>query len=272
MKSTISDWFKKHPWYAGLIALALINLTPIPISVLAPRVSSEVSADGLLGYIIQAISAAGTIFLAYVAIHQNEQFKLENDKAQERLEKTALTANELSIIAKVIEYESANLSRLVDASTQFFSVCSVEKIIEFLRENAISGSSAGMYLSVELRKNEVAQAFSDVSDEIMLDFDNHKYAEDATSCIANLYKATITLIDKIYQSEENYSSDIVNATQTVIDARKQCREIMNLIIKRKRILLDSIVFNNFTYEQIKEIHCGVKKETRRDEKHEPHEI
>lgn len=68
------------------LAFALI-LTPIIIRACSPSVSSEISADGLLSYIIQAVSAAGTIFLAYVAIRQNEQFKLENDKTQERLEK-----------------------------------------------------------------------------------------------------------------------------------------------------------------------------------------
>lgn len=87
MKLKITDWLKKHLWYMGLLVLALIILAPILISALAPRVSSEVSADGLLGYIIQAVSAAGTILLAYVAIRQNKKFKEENDKAQERLEK-----------------------------------------------------------------------------------------------------------------------------------------------------------------------------------------
>lgn len=246
------------------LAFALI-LTPIIIRTCSPSVSSEISADGLLSYIIQAVSAAGTIFLAYVAIRQNEQFKLENDKTQERLEKIALTANELSIIAKVIEYESSNLSRLVEASTQFFYACSVEEIIAFLRKNVLSGSSAEISLAIELRKNKVSQAFSDVSDEVMLDFDNHRNVEDVICSITNLYKATITLLDKIRQSLEDSDNNIVDEARAVIEAKKQYRENINLIIKRKRILLDSIVFNNFSYAQIKEIHYGANKEINRDE-------
>lgn len=263
----LQELIKRNKTAVGVVfALAFVLiLTPIIIRVCSPSVSSEISADGLLSYIIQAVSAAGTIFLAYVAIRQNEQFKLENDKTQEKLKKIALTANELSIIAKVIEYESSNLSRLVEASTQFFYACSVEEIIAFLRKNVLTGSSVEISLAIELRKNEVAQAFSDVSDEVMLDFDNHRNVEDVIGCIINLYKATITLLNKIGQSSKDSGSDIVDEVRAIIEARKQYRENINLIIKRKRILLDSIVFNNFSYAQIKEIHYGANKENNRDE-------
>lgn len=114
MKSQVSEWFKEHRWCIILIALVVLVSVPILITILAPSVSSEISADGMLGYVIQAISAGGTIFLAYVAIRQNEKFKEENDRTQERLEKIAANANELSIIAKIIEYESANIARLTE--------------------------------------------------------------------------------------------------------------------------------------------------------------
>ena len=84
-----------------MIALVVLVSVPILITILAPSVSSEISADGMLGYVIQAISTGGTIFLAYVAIRQNEKFKEENDRTQERLEKIAANANELSIVAKI---------------------------------------------------------------------------------------------------------------------------------------------------------------------------
>lgn len=58
----------------------IVVLVPLLIWWLAPKVNSEISADGLLGYIIQALSAFGTISLAYVAIWQNEKYKEENDK------------------------------------------------------------------------------------------------------------------------------------------------------------------------------------------------
>ena len=68
MKSQVSEWFKEHRWCIILIALVVLVSVPILITILAPSVSSEISADGMLGYVIQAISAGGTIFLAYVAI------------------------------------------------------------------------------------------------------------------------------------------------------------------------------------------------------------
>ena len=132
MKSQVSEWFKEHRWYIILIALVVLVSVPILITILAPSVSSEISADGMLGYVIQAISAGGTIFLAYVAIRQNEKFKEENDRTQERLEKIAANANELSIVAKIIEYESANIARLTEKTGQYYNACAIDEMVDVL--------------------------------------------------------------------------------------------------------------------------------------------
>lgn len=146
----IVDWLKKHLWHMGLLVLALIILAPILISALAPRVSSEVSADGLLGYIIQAVSAAGTIFLAHVAIRQNERFKEENDLAQQRLEELTKRSNELSIIGKVFDYERNKLAEIRQAGDALIHACDPEtmnkEIFGYLGEHSIRTAKKSMLL------------------------------------------------------------------------------------------------------------------------------
>ena len=49
---------------------------------------------------------ASTIILGLLALWQNQRFKEENDKSQERLEKISNRTNELQIISQLIEHEN----------------------------------------------------------------------------------------------------------------------------------------------------------------------
>lgn len=132
MKFQISKWFKKHIWCIVLTVFAVLILVPVLITILAPSVSSEISADGMLGYIIQSVSAAGTILLAYVAIRQNKRFKEENDLAQQRLEELTKRANELSIIGKVFDYERNKLAEIRQAGDALIHACDPETMVKEL--------------------------------------------------------------------------------------------------------------------------------------------
>ena len=114
--------------FLGLCILCLC--IPILVHIYSPSVKSEITADGLLGYVIQAISALGTILLAYVAIWQNKRMQKENDKAQDRMEKLALQANELNTIAKIIEHEQYNHTNLKRAMDEFSEACNLQKMVE----------------------------------------------------------------------------------------------------------------------------------------------
>lgn len=261
MKSQISEWFKEHMWCIILIALVVLVFVPILITILAPSVSSEISADGMLGYVIQAISAGGTIFLAYVAIRQNEKFKEENDRTQERLEKIAANANELSIIAKVIEYESANIARLTEKTSTYFNACAIDEIAEYLKRNNITQDENGLYLAKERKRSELKQLFSDVFDEVKLDFDNYDRIEETTHAICEMQKKVEILLEKIYEvSLPCVTGSIDSEANQFLKARQTYREKMNIIITRKRLHLDSIIYGQISYDKIKDAHYGKQRE------------
>lgn len=261
MKFQISKWFKKHIWCIVLTVFAVLILVPVLITILAPSVSSEISADGLLGYIIQAISAIGTIFLAYVAIRQNERFKEENDKTQERLEKIALNANELSVIGKVIEYESANIARLTEKVEKCYTACSADGLVEYLKLNNITQDKNGCLLAKERKKSELKQLFSDLFDEVKLDFHNFDRLDKTSDVIFDLKAKTIDLLEKMYEvylhnSTESTEPDVI----AFIESRQAFRTEMDILITRKRLYLDSIIYGQISYDKIKKGHYGKQKE------------
>lgn len=88
-----------------IVAVIVIIAVPLFINYLAPKASSEITADGLLSYIISAGTATGTILLAYIAVWQNKKFQKENTVIQERLEKLTREANEIS--SKMLEMEES---------------------------------------------------------------------------------------------------------------------------------------------------------------------
>lgn len=269
MKSQVSEWFKEHRWCILLIALVVLVSVPILITILAPSVSSEISADGMLGYVIQAISAGGTIFLAYVAIRQNEKFKEENDRTQERLEKVAANANELSIVAKIIEYESANIARLTEKTGQYYNACAIDEMVEYLKCNSITQDENGLCLAKERKKSELKQLFSDVFDEVKLDFNSYDKIEETTDTICKLQEAAETLLEKMYEvSLPDSTASFEDEAKQLIKIRATFREKMNVLITRKRLNLDSIIYGQPSYDKIKDAHYERKKENRQNEPHE----
>lgn len=75
-----------------VIAIIIGGLSPIIIDIESPNKKSEITADGLLGYIVSFISAAVTAVLALYAIYQtkqaNEMTKRANKLAADTLDAT----------------------------------------------------------------------------------------------------------------------------------------------------------------------------------------
>lgn len=111
---------------------------PITVHIFSPRIYSEITADGLLGYMIQTISAIGTISLAYVAIWQNKKMQSENDKAQNRMESLAVQANNINTVAKIIEYEQDNYFNLRNALDDFSDACNLQGLVNQLTDSLSS--------------------------------------------------------------------------------------------------------------------------------------
>ena len=200
--------------------------------------------------------------ITFVAIRQNEKFKEENDKTQERLEKIALNANELSVIGKVIEYESTNIAKLTEKVEKYYTACSADGLIEYLKLNNITQDENGFCLAKERKKSELEQLFSDLFDEVKLDFHNFNRLDKTSDVIFDIKVKTMDLLEKMYEvylhnSTGNIEPDVI----AFIESRQAFRNEMDILITRKRLYLDSIIYGQISYDKIKKDHYGKQKES-----------
>ena len=267
MKLKIADWLKKYRRYVVIIALTLIILTPILISVLAPHVSSEVSADGLLGYIIQSVSAAGTILLAYVAIRQNEKFKEENDLAQQRLEELTKRANELSIIGKVFDYERNKLAEIRQAGDALIHACDPEamakELFGYLGEHSIKTAKK---IDAPLLNQRINNSFSGFCIALQCDPQyadgNNTLTVSALHLSNNARKYLDALLD-VLAREDQKDEDTEDVNSKIREALEQAITLFSIqfwqMIAEKTKKIDIIIYENKSLDEIKKM-CSFLKE------------
>lgn len=267
MKLKIADWLKKHLWYMGLLVLTLIILTPILISVLAPRVSSEVSADGLLGYIIQSVSAAGTILLAYVAIRQNERFKEENDLAQQRLEELTKRANELSIIGKVLDYERNKLAEIRQAGDALIHACDPETMIKeifgYLGEHSIITDRK---IDAPLLAQRINNSFLGFCIALRCDpqyADGNNMLTASARYLSNKARKYFDALLDVLERADQKDEDTENTKSSIREELEQAIMHFNIqywrMITEKTERIDTIIYENKSFDEIKEM-CSFLKE------------
>lgn len=254
-----ADWLKKYRRYVVIIALTLIIPTPILISVLAPHVSSEVSADGLLGYIIQSVSAAGTILLAYVAIRQNEKFKEENDLAQQRLEELTKRANELSIIGKVFDYERNKLAEIRQAGDALIHACDPEtmakELFGYLGEHSIKTAKK---IDAPLLNQRINNSFSGFCIALQCDPQyadgNNTLTVSALHLSNNARKYLDTLLDVLVR-EGQRDEDTEDANSKSREALEQAITLFSIkywqMIAEKTKKIDTIIYENKSLDEVK---------------------
>ena len=267
MKFQISKWFKKHIWCIVLTVFAVLILVPVLITILAPSVSSEISADGMLGYIIQAVSAAGTILLAYVAIRQNERFKEENDLAQQRLEELTKRANELSIIGKVFDYERNKLAEIRQAGDALIHACDPEtmnkEIFGYLGEHSIRTAKK---IDAPILAQRINNSFSGFCIALRCD---PQYADGNNTLTAsalylsnNARKYLDTLLD-VLAREDQKDEDTEDVNSSIREALEQAIKLFSIhywrMIAEKTKKIDTIIYENKSLDEIKKM-CSFLKE------------
>lgn len=145
------EWIKqKDTTIILIIGVVIIGLClicvglPIIVHVCSPNINSEITADGLLGYIIQGISALGTIILAFVAVWQNQKLQEESEKSQNRMEKIAIEANQISLLEKIVEREQCNYTNLRNAMEEFSEACNLQGMIIALDKLEFNNNIEGL--------------------------------------------------------------------------------------------------------------------------------
>lgn len=236
----------------SLVGIAVLIGTPFLIHFFSPQCSSEITADGLLGYIIQALSAIGTIALAYVAVWQNKQQKEENDAAQKRLEDLTIQANEQYVVGKIIECESARIARLKSLIEEFSLYCKGEQIFslvigDYTEDSRRAKSLLSEWRSklLELMNTLIAELYNDP----IVNTDEMRTQTAVLASAATLY------IDKLI-------SDVYGSTKESKELKKIFLDYIEF--RNKYILLvdqnySQLVYGNMTLSEIRE-------------KYKPHQI
>lgn len=120
----MKKWIQEHLVASGIVVSCLFALIlHILFEIEAPNewFDPEWEAGDILTY-------ASTVALGLLALWQNQRFKEENDKSQERLERISLAANDLSIIIRFAENESQYIEVLERAFDELINAISIERI------------------------------------------------------------------------------------------------------------------------------------------------
>lgn len=82
------------------------------------------------------LTYVSTIALGILALWQNQKFKEENDKTQERLERINIESNELNVIAQISEHEAKYIEILSAAFDELLDACGIETISIILMDKS----------------------------------------------------------------------------------------------------------------------------------------
>ena len=251
MKERIRRHWERNKWiylWAGISILFAI----IVQCLFSKSASSEIfhakwGAGDILTY-------ASTVALGLLAVWQNQKFKEENDKAQERLEELTKQANELSIIGRIIDNKSQKLDNLRHAFSDFEAACNVGTITSL----CISSTKIA---SAHSKLSEHAQKLPRLCNTLETEIAGNwgvKY-KDISSKIFKLNSLALKIVDQcsgiVSAKEKKKTYDDVKITALLkeyAEAYDEFSEARDSYIMETEFLLNAISYKNITLEEIRE--------------------
>lgn len=248
---------KKAAFVKALFAvLCLVCLfVPTVVHVFSPRVCSEITADGIMSYIIQTISAIGTISLAGVTIWQNRKMQTENDKAQDRMENLVLQANNTNSVAKIIEYEQNNLTNLKIALDEFSDACNLQSFVEQFSNAGNNSSELNLAINrVTLRADN---SFFALARELRIKPDLIKKDENSfNKSVAKYYHQLKYFLEK-------YQNATISELKVLLEYFEAIRlefytEKENFLVDQET-KLNKLLYGNLSIDEIKDMYRYYEK-------------
>lgn len=240
----MKKWFGKYLvqiWIiiSGLFALIVHCL----FSVAAPNewLIAKWSAGDILTFI-------STMALGLLAVWQNKKFKAENDAAQKRLESLTKRANEISAINKIVEYESGKLSRLRLKTQNYINACSTEAMLANLSGIAHQPNDfKKIFLHIEMdnRHMQIRHCTIELFSELRTYPNNDVEVIQLISVVSKYSEKSIELIKQVRKGSP--FEDIHTEKET---AEKEFITIASDFISNRESLLNRVVFENLTLDQI----------------------
>lgn len=237
----IQTWIVASIVFAILIHILFVTDAP------CDKLQAQWGAGDILTY-------TSTVALGLLAVWQNQKFKEENDKAQERLEELNKQTNELSIIGRMIDNKSKKLDNLRHAFSDFGAACNVGTI------TALCISSTKI-ASAHAKLSEHAQKLPRLCNIIETEIAGNWGVEftDISSKIFKLNSLALKIVDQCNGivsakgNKETYDDGKITALlKEYAEAYDEFSEARDSYIMETEFLLNTISYKNITLEEIRE--------------------
>ncbi|RGB89877.1 hypothetical protein DWZ25_02395 [Faecalibacterium prausnitzii] len=170
---------------------------------------------------------ASTIILGLLALWQNQRFKEENDKSQERLEKISNRTNELQIISQLIEHENERINLLRKLFQEFFEVCSCSNIVAEYRD--ASKNKADNLSSSTRKASQIRISYQILIQQLFMDKRKNTQVDSLVEYAGKLSTSAIGLILSftIEQKESHLKNDENGEIKRLTNKQLQIEEALN---------------------------------------------
>lgn len=237
----IQTWIVASIVFAILIHILFVTDAP------CDKLQAQWGAGDILTY-------TSTVALGLLAVWQNQKFKEENDKAQERLEELTKQANELSIIGRMIDNKSKKLDNLRHAFSDFEAACNVGTITSLC-------TSSTKIASAHSKLSEYAQKLPRLCNTLETEIAGNwgvKY-KDISSKIFKLNSLALKIVDQCSgivsakEKKKTYDDGKITALlKEYAEAYDEFSEARDSYIMETEFLLNAISYKNITLEEIRE--------------------
>lgn len=209
------------------------------------------SAGDLLTY-------TSTVILGLLALWQNQRFKEENDKSQERLEEISNRTNELQIISQLIEHETERINLLRKSFQEFFEVCACSNIVAEYRDTS-ENKSDNLSRSTR-RTSQIRIAYQILTQQLCMDKRRNSQADGLIEDAGRLGTSAIGLILSftIEQKENHLKKDEDGEIQRWVEKQLQIEEALNkefyaymTVLEKER---NALVFENHSLKELQEMY------------------
>ena len=245
----MSKWVKSHLFCTWIVCSAIFAFG-VHCLFSIPACSEWFAAKWSAGEILTFVS---TVALGLLAVWQNKQFKKESDISQARLEKLTVQANELVVIGKIIEYESANLSRLRDACDDFSIACDPQYLSSVIsREAILSGSMVSLLAEAVIAEKRIDDSFFALCRELRIDPKVFKNDKDPVKISAsNYYWQAKHFVDR---AKELPNKSPTQELEKLTKARDDFIGVRERYLRDRVNVLNKAIYGNLTLDEIKQLY------------------
>ena len=191
-----------------------------------------------------------TVTLGLLAVWQNGKIQKSNEESQARLEKISKEANKLNIVGKIIEHETARISKLESLFDEFEICCDPKNIEEISCNNNVGivlSKSKELYQKVELLHTKIFKELVALisNDDITVKMLNDHYSK--------LYHSTIKILNYLTSNTSSLVDDAFDKqNEAWINFRISKLDCIFLLQSK----LDKVLYEDLTLEEVRILYKG----------------